>query len=177
MAIPTFLVFYLFKEKLHEMFPNQILWIIIICCIYLIFIFVFAGIWLIIDKATKKKPEALAQIKELRKNIKDSEKEIRKITDKTSKEVKDEDFDYTKLDRDIEAGEIEVKNLREKKQNALNEFSEKMQDDITNKIKDASKPALDEIEKEIDNIKEELSIKQKEHDELKIKNLNNGNSI
>ena len=42
---------------------------------------------------------------------------------------------------------------------------------------DRSKSALDEIEKEIENIKVELLSKQKEHDDLKIKNLENGNSI
>lgn len=171
MCIPTVLIFVVYKQKIWFMFPNKVIRIVIICCIYAIFIFVFAGIWLIIDKMTKKKPEALKEVVELRKNIKESEKEIRKITERTNKETKDEEFDYTKLDREIEAGEIEVKNLKEKKQSALTDFTNNVQDEIENKIKKETQVELDKIEKEIEEVKEELKVKQKEHDELKIKNV------
>lgn len=171
MVIPTALVFYVYKEKLEQMFQIVPIRIIIIICIYLLFIFVFAGLWLIIDKMSKKKPEALKEIRELRKNIKDSEKEVKKISIRTSKEAKDTDFDYTKLDREIEAGEIEVKNLKEKKQNALIEFTNTTQPEIIEKLNKESQFTLDDIEKEIEKIKEELNVKQKEYDELRIQNL------
>lgn len=171
MAIPTILVFLIFKEKLQLAFPNKVFRIIIIACIYLAFIFVFALIWLMIDKMTKKKPEALKEIWELRKNIKDNKKEILKITKDTTEKTPDEAFDYTKLDREIESGSIEVRNLKEKKKDAYETFSNITEEDIKKKITEDAKPAIEELEKEIESTKEILRTKQKEYDDLRIAEL------
>lgn len=175
LIIPTFIVFVPLREKIFQN-PNKIIRIICIICIYLAFVFVYSFIWLMIDKMTKKKPEVLNEIKELRKNIKENEKEIEKTAKRVTNETKDTDFDYTKLDREIESGELEVNNLKEKKKVALETFANVTEDDIKKKFIQEFKTEIDEKEKEIESTKENLKAKQKEYDELRIKELNDGNN-
>lgn len=175
LIIPTIVVFFPLKEKIFAN-PNKIIRIICIICVYLAFIFVYSLIWLMIDKLTKKKPEILNEIKELRKNIKENEKEMEKVTKKITKETKDEEFDYTKIDRDIESGEIEVNNLKEKKKIALETFANVTEDEIKKKFFEETKADIEEKEKEIESTKEILKAKQKECDELRLKELNDGNN-
>ena len=166
--IPTILVFGIYREKLLKAFPSVILRYIIIVLIYFLVIFVIGLIWLAIDKITKKNPEVIKEIKEIRKNIADNKKEMAKIADETNKSATDDKFDYTKLDRDIEAGKIEVENYRNKKKAALENFVNVTQDEITRKVGDEARKGMDAIDKEIANVKIELADMQKKHDTLKI---------
>lgn len=169
LLIPTFISFVIFKDSLMKAFPNPVLRYIIIALIYCGVIFVVGLIWLGIDKWTKKNIEALKEIKELRKNIEDNNKEIAKITKATNKEMTDDKFDYTKIDREIEAGKIEVDNYRKKKEDAINHFEKVTTEEIKAKAKEEverkTKPIIDEIEQ----VKGEIDSLQKKHDELKLK--------
>ena len=167
-AIPTILSFIIFKDTLIKAFPNNIIRLIIISLIYLAVIFVFALIWLTIDKLTKKKPEVLKEVIELRKNISDNKKEIAKIAKNTSEETTDDKFDYTKLDREIEAGKLEVENYKAKKKEALDHFVNTTEEEITKKIELEAKKEIDAIITEIENVKSELSKLQEKHDTIKL---------
>ena len=168
LLIPTVLVFGVLRDQIFKTFSNNILRYIIITFIYFLSIFIIGLIWLLIDKITKKNPEILKEIKELRKNIFDNKKEIEKVSKETSDTATDDLFDYTKLDREIEAGKIEVENYRNKKKDALEKFVNVTQDDIAKKVGDEAKKGMDAIDKEIDDAKEELANLQKKHDILKI---------
>ena len=167
LAIPTVISFVTFSDKLKETFPASFLRIIIIILIYFASIFIVGLIWLLIEKITKKKPEVLKEVKELRKNISDNKKEIAKITKDTNSGSED-DFDYTKLDREIEANKIEVENYREKRKNALENFINTTQDEIERKVGDEAKKSMSAIDVEIEKVKVELASLQKKHDNLKI---------
>lgn len=166
--VPTVLAFGVFRDQIFKTFSNGILRWIIIIFIYFISLFVIGLIWLLVDKWTKKNPELIKEIKELRKNIFDNKKEIDKVTKATSESATDDKFDYTKLDREIEAGKIEVENYRNKKKEALERFVEVTQDEITRKVGDEARKGIDAIDKEIENVKTELANLQKKHDILKI---------
>ncbi len=168
LLVPTILSFVVYKDALIKMFPNNIIRLIIIILIYLATIFVVGLIWLAIDKWTKKKPEVLKEIKELRKNIEDNKKEIEKIIVETNKGATDDKFDYTKLDREIEAGKIEVENYRNKKKVALENFVNVTQDEITRKVGEEARKGMDAVDKEMEDVKKELADFQKKHDTLKI---------
>lgn len=168
LLIPTILAFVVYKDALIKTFPNNIIRLIIIILIYLVTIFVAGLIWLAVDKWTKKKPEILKELKEIRKNIEDNKKEIEKVVSNISKNTTDDKFDYTKLDRDIEAGKIEVENYRNKKKVALENFINVTQDEITRKVGGEARKGMDAIDKEIAHVKIELADLQKKHDTLKI---------
>ena len=168
LVIPSVLSFGLYAKKLEEAFPSSTLRTFIIVLIYLVAIFIVGIIWLLIEKVTKKNPEVLKEVKELRKNIEDNKAEIVKITKDTHSETSDSKFDYTKLDREIENGKIEVENYRNKRKNALENFVSTTQDEIERKIGEEAKKSMNEIDKEIDSAKVELANLQKKHDDLKI---------
>ena len=79
LVIPSVLSFGLYAKKLEEAFPSSTLRTFIIVLIYLVAIFIVGIIWLLIEKVTKKNPEVLKEVKELRKNIEDNKAEIVKI--------------------------------------------------------------------------------------------------
>ena len=168
LLVPTVLAFGVLRDQIFKTFSNGVLRWIIIIFIYFLSLFVIGLIWLLIDKATKKNPDLLKEIKELRKNIFDNKKEIEKVTKATSESATDENFDYTRLDREIEAGKIEVENHRNKKKAALEHFVNVTQDDIAKKVGDEAKKGIDAVDKEIENVKKELADLQKKHDTLKI---------
>ena len=169
LAIPSIICFGTYSAQLKAIFPLDIIRFIIILFIYCIFIFIAGLIWLAIEKLTKKNPEILKEVKELRKNISDNKNEIKKITKETSEEDSDHKFDYTKLDREIEAGRIEVENYRTKRKNALENFISTTQDEIERKVGEEAKKNMSAIDVEIENVKSEIQDLQKKHDELKIK--------
>ena len=168
LAIPTLISFVFAKESLVKAFPNEIFRYIIIALIYLGVIFVAGLIWLGIDKLTKKNIDVLKEIKELRKNIADNNKVIEKITKDINKEMTDDKFDYTKIDREIEAGKLEVENYRKKKEDAMNHFENVTVEEIKARAKEEvekkTKPIVDEIEQ----VKVEIADWQKKHDEFKL---------
>ncbi|MBR1844437.1 MAG: hypothetical protein IJ790_01785 [Lachnospiraceae bacterium] len=166
--VPTVLSFVVFKEKLMQEFPNNIIRYIVIALIYLGVIFIFGLIWLGIDKLTKKNPEALDRVVELRKNIAENKKKIEQITKDTSSNMKDEQFDYTKLDRDIEAGKIEVENYKKKRKEAIDNFVNNTQDEIEKKIEFEASKEINVIVAEMEDVKASLTATQKEYDELKL---------
>lgn len=170
MIVPTVLTFLVYKEKLINSFPNELIRILVIVFIYVIYIFVLAVIWLLIDKMTKKKPEVLKEISEIRKNKKDNEKQIKTIEKKVYNNTDDANFDYTKVDREIEAGKIEVERKKLDKKEALERFSNTTQGEIEEKIKNETMKDINAIETEIENAKKELEEKQKLYDEEVIKN-------
>ena len=167
-AIPSILSFVTFKDALIKAFPNNIIRFIIIALIYLAVIFVFALLWLVVDKLTKKKPDVLKEIIELRKNIADNKKEITKIAKTTSEETTDDKFDYTKLDREIEAGKLEVENYKAKKKEALENFTNVTEEEITKKIEAEANKEIDVLNQEIENVKKDLAKLQEEHDTIKL---------
>lgn len=167
-AIPSILSFVTFKDALIKAFPNNIIRFIIIALIYLAVIFVFALLWLVVDKLTKKKPDVLKEIIELRKNIADNKKEIAKIAKTTSEETTDDKFDYTKLDREIEAGKLEVENYKAKKKEALENFANVTEEEITKKIEAEANKEIDVLNQEIENVKKDLAKLQEEHDTIKL---------
>ena len=167
-AIPSILSFVTFKDALIKAFPNNIIRFIIIALIYLAVIFVFALLWLVVDKLTKKKPDVLKEIIELRKNIADNKKEIAKIAKTTSEETTDDKFDYTKLDREIEAGKLEVENYKAKKKEALENFTNVTEEEITKKIEAEANKEIDVLNQEIENVKKNLAKLQEEHDTIKL---------
>ena len=95
-------------------------------------------------------------------------KEIEKIIVETNKGATDDKFDYTKLDREIEAGKIEVENYRNKKKTALENFVNVTQDEITKKVGEEARKGMDAVDKEMEDVKKELADFQKKHDTLKI---------
>ena len=167
-TIPSILSFVTFKDTLIKAFPNNIIRFIIIALIYLAVIFVFALLWLVVDKLTKKKPDVLKEIIELRKNIADNKKEIAKIAKTTSEETTDDKFDYTKLDREIEAGKLEVENYKAKKKEALDNFTNVTEAEITKKIEAEANKEIDILNQEIENVKKDLAKLQEEHDAIKL---------
>lgn len=167
-AIPSILSFVTFKDALIKAFPNNIIRFIIIALIYLAVIFVFALLWLVVDKLTKKKPDVLKEIIELRKNIADNKKEIAKIAKTTSEETTDDKFDYTKLDREIEAGKLEVENYKAKKKEALENFANVTEEEIAKKIEAEANKEIDVLNQEIENVKKDLAKLQEEHDTIKL---------
>ena len=169
LLIPTLLSFVIYKKELLVQFPNSIIRYIVIALIYLAFIFVFGLIWLIIDKLTKKNIAALDNIIELRKNIEENKTKIANITRETTQNMNDSEFDYTKLDREIEAERMEVENYKKKKKEAVDNFVNVTQDEITKGIESAASKDIDAIVNEMDEVKAELSTVQTEHDELKLK--------
>ena len=171
-AIPSVLSFITFKDALIKAFPNIIIRFIIIALIYLAVIFVFALIWLAIDKLTKKKPDVLKEIIELRKNISDNKKEIARIAKTTSEETTDDNFDYTKLDREIEAGKLEIENYLSKKKEALDNFINVTEGEITNKVEFELNKETSVLNQEIEKVKLELSKLQEKHDTIKLNEAN-----
>lgn len=169
LLIPTILSFVVYKDKLLEFFKNDILRYIAIAFIYLIVIFVFGGIWLMIEKITKKKPEAIKEIVELRRNISDNDKEIARITKETSRNMVEDNYDYTKLDREIEAGKLEVENYKTKRKEALDNFINVTQDEITKSIELEANKEINIVNADIENVKAELSSMQTKYDEMKLK--------
>lgn len=169
MTIPTVLTFGTYKDALLKTFPNNILRYIIIAMIYLFFIFIFGLIWLIIDKWTKKKPDILKEIKEFRRNITDNKHLIKKIENDTHKNIDDTKFDYTKLDRDIEAGKLEVENYRKKMKDALDNFVNVTEDEIAKNIEQESSKAMAILDNDIETTKKEISELQTKYDELKLR--------
>ncbi|MBO6134616.1 MAG: hypothetical protein J6O09_02445 [Lachnospiraceae bacterium] len=169
LLIPTILSFVVYKDKLLEFFKNDILRYIAIAFIYLIVIFVFGGIWLMIEKITKKKPEAIKEIVELRRNISDNDKEIARITKETSRNMVEDNYDYTKLDREIEAGKLEVENYKTKRKEALDNFINVTQDEITKSIELEASKEINIVNADIENVKAELSSMQTKYDEMKLK--------
>lgn len=167
-TIPSILSFVTFKDTLIKAFPNNIIRFIIIALIYLAVIFVFALLWLVVDKLTKKKPDVLKEIIELRKNIADNKKEIAKIAKTTSEETTDDKFDYTKLDREIEAGKLEVENYKAKKKEALDNFTNVTEAEITKKIEAEANKEIDILNQEIEKVKKDLAKLQIEHDTIKL---------
>ena len=169
MTIPTILTFGTYKDALLKTFPNNILRYIIIAMIYLFFIFIFGLIWLIIDKWTKKKPDILKEIKEFRRNITDNKHLIKKIENDTHKNIDDTKFDYTKLDRDIEAGKLEVENYRKKMKDALDNFVNVTEDEIAKNIEQESSKTMAILDNDIETTKKEISELQTKYDELKLR--------
>lgn len=170
MIVPTVLLFLIYKDELNKMFTNDIIKILVIVFIYVIYIFILALIWLLIDKITKKKPEIIKEVSTIRKNIKDNERQIRKIERKIYTETDDANFDYTKVDREIEAGKIEVERKKLDKKEAMEKFSSTTQKEIEDKIKKEAMKDISAIEEEIANVKKELDEKQKVYEEEVIKN-------
>ena len=111
----------------------------------------------------------LLDIKEIRKNINDNNKDIRKITRETMKNTKDEEFDYTKLDRDIEGIKYELENAKEKKREALETFDNVTTNKIIEQINNANKDEIVNIEKELETAKEDLLNEEKKHSDLRLK--------
>ena len=169
LAVPSLLSFVIFKDELIKQFPNNFIRYIIIALIYFAFIFVFGLIWLSIDKLTKKKPEVLDKIVELRKNIEDNKKEINKITKDTEQNTSVDNYDYTKLDREIEADRLEVENYKNKKKEVMDNFVNVTQDEITRNIEFESNKEINVIVAEMEDVKAELATAQTKHDELKLK--------
>lgn len=169
MTIPTILTFGTYKDALLKTFPNNILRYIIIAMIYLFFIFIFGLIWLLIDKWTKKKPDILKEIKEFRRNITDNKHLIKKIENDTHKNIDDTKFDYTKLDRDIEAGKLEVENYRKKMKDALDNFVNVTEDEIAKNIEQESSKTMSILDNDIETTKKEISELQTKYDELKLR--------
>ena len=166
LAIPTLISFVTMSDTLNKTFGALKIFIIIL--IYALVLLVAIGLWFLLDKMTKKNPDVLKEVKEIRKNIKDNKTEIDKITKAANSKSSDEQFDYTKLDRDIEANKLEVENYRNKKKNAMDNFINNTQDEIERKIGDEAKKNISIVDNEIENVKSELSILQKKHDDLKI---------
>lgn len=172
LIIPTIIIS-VSKENLIKAFPNTVFRYLIIILIYFGVIFIVGGVWLLVDKLTKKNVDALKEIKEIRKNISDNNKEIIKITKEVNKEAADEKFDYTKLDRAIEAGKIEVENYRKRKEDAINNFESHTVEDIKERAKIEVEKKTKTIVNEIEKVKEEISELQKKYDELKLDLLDN----
>ena len=172
LIIPTIIIS-ASKENLIKAFPNTVFRYLIIILIYFGVIFIVGGVWLLVDKLTKKNVDALKEIKEIRKNISDNNKEIIKITKEVNKEAVDEKFDYTKLDRAIEAGKIEVENYRKRKEDAINNFESHTVEDIKERAKIEVEKKTKTIVNEIEKVKEEISELQKKYDELKLDLLDN----
>ena len=63
---------------------------------------------------------------------------------------------------------VSEENHRNKKKEALEHFVNVTQDEITKKVGEEARKGIDAVEKEIENVKEELSELQKKHDTLKI---------
>ena len=166
--IPTILAFGIFRDQIFKVFSNGIFRWIIIIFIYFLSLFIIGLIWLLVDKMTKKNMDVLNEVKEFRKNIADNKNEIKKVTDETAKGATDDKFDYTKLDREIEAGKIEVENHRNKKKEALEHFVNVTQDEITKKVGEEARKGISAVDKEIESVKKELTDFQKKHDTLKI---------
>ena len=168
LLIPTIIVFVVSNDNLIVAFPNVVLRNIIIALIYFGVIFIFGIIWLVVDKLTKKNDNVIKDIKELRKNVEDNLKKIKKITQDTFKEMTDDKFDYTKIDREIEAGKIEVEKYKKKKEDAINHF----ENDTINKIREKAKAEIAKrtkpIDKEIEQVKSEIDSMQKKYDELRL---------
>ena len=172
--IPTIISFVIYKEKLIAAFPNNILRYIVIVLIYLAVIFIVGFVWLLVERLTKKDLDALKEIREIRKNISDNIKEIEKISKETSKEMTDDKFDYTKLDRDIEAGKIEVEKYKEKKKEAMEHFVNVTQAEIERRVGADARAGIEAINNEIEKVKLELTQTQNKHDELKLKLVEEG---
>ena len=152
--------------NIAELIQNKSFWT---AFIYIaIYLFVVGILYLFIDSATKKDKKALLDIKELRKNIKDNIKDIMKITKDTVKNIKDEDFDYTKLDRDIEGIKFELENANNKKKEALETFENVTREKIIDDIKSANKQELIDIEKELLSAHEELATLEKKYTDLRL---------
>lgn len=168
LLIPTIIVFGTSRESLLKAFPNNVLRAIICALIYFGVIFIFGLIWLAVDKLTKKNPEVLKEIKEIRKNIDENDKKIKKIIAETNKEMTDDKFDYTKIDREIESGKLEVENYKKRREEALNHFETVTIEDIKKKARSEVNKKIKPINKEIEQVKEEIDELQKKHDELKL---------
>lgn len=169
LAIPTIISFGVARENLIKAFPNAIFRYIIIALIYFGVIFIVGLIWLGIDKLTKKNIDILKEVKEFRKNIAENFKKVEKITQDTNKEMTDDKFDYTRIDREIEAGKLEVENYRKKKEEALSHFENVTIEEIKSKVKIEVEKKTKPIDNEIEQVKIEIDALQKKHDELKLK--------
>ena len=133
-----------------------------------IYLLVIGIIYVFIDSSTKKDKKVLIDIKEMRKNINDNLKDIKKITKDTIQNIKDEDFDYTKLDRDIEGIKYELENAKNKKKEALDTFENETREKIINTIQSANRAELVEIEKELSSAREELLTTEKKYTDKKL---------
>ena len=172
LVIP-FILCYLFIYKNNVLsLDSPTLQIIVAICIGLIYVAIIGSIWLLVDKSSKKNPEALNQIKDIRKNIKENNKTINEIARKTSDEATDDKFDYTKIDRDIEATTLELEKRNEEKKVATEKFVNETEQQIKNKIERDVKPKLDELTSQIEELKAEISTKQKLYDDTRLQSVN-----
>ena len=152
------------------LFSDKSIWIKIL--IYAIDILFFGILYMLIDSMTKNKA-ALKDVRELRKNIKDNEKEIKRIIRKVQKETTDEQFDYTKLDREIEAVGIEIKNAKENRIKTIEKFNAETRDEITKSIEKMNEAEEKEIDKTLKAANKSLIEEQKKLENTIEKNLEN----
>ena len=125
-------------------------------------ILVFGGLWLIIENSVKVDDSILTQIRELRKDISDNEKEIKRITREISKSNKGEElFDYVEFDKEIEKGKEELIKAKEKQEEVIKEFSEKEINDITDRITNAADRDIGKVKAAIEKTKTELEKAQR----------------
>ena len=169
LAIPSVLVFVVYKDALIVNYPSKFIRYIIIALIYFAFIFIFGLIWLGIEKLTKKNQSVIDKVVELRKNIEENNNDIKRITRDTENSTTSDNFDYTRLDREIETDRLEVENYRNKKKEAMDNFVNVTQDEITNKIEQDFNKEINIIIAEMENVKAELATAQTKHDELKLR--------
>ena len=151
-------------------FRDKSIWIKIL--IYAVDILFFGIVYMFIDSITKNKT-ALKDVRELRKNIKDNDKEIKKITKKITRETTDEQFDYTKLDREIEAVGIEIKNAKENRIKSIEKFNQETREEIIKSIEKMNEAEEKEIDKTIKTANKNLIDEQKKLEATIEKNLNN----
>ena len=151
-------------------FRDKSIWIKIL--IYAVDILFFGIVYMFVDSITKNKT-ALKDVRELRKNIKDNDKEIKKITKKITRETTDEQFDYTKLDREIEAVGIEIKNAKENRIKSIEKFNQETREEITKSIEKMNEAEEKEIDKTIKTANKNLIDEQKKLEATIEKNLNN----
>lgn len=171
LCIPSFLCFFIYKEQIYSLSDNQYIRYFIIGLVYAVCIFVFGVIWLSIDKITKKDISVIDNIAELRKNIFDNKKQIRKISIDTRKNIDDNSFDYTALDREIETATLDVANRKKEKEEALIKFQNTTEKEIKSEITKLTERDIKQLDKDIENTKEELNKKQKEYDDYKIQSI------
>lgn len=168
-GVPGF-IWYKFGPKeftdVVMLIQNKAFWITLMYIA--IYLFAIGIIYVFIDSITKKDKKALLDIKELRKNIRDNDKEIKRITHEVMKNTKDEDFDYTKLDRDIEGIKYELENAIEKKKEAIENFDNVTTNKIIEQVQNANKDELKNIEKELESAKVTLQETEKKHSDTRL---------
>ena len=148
--IPTIIIIFLRKDIFDDIKSKTNACLLLAIVVLLILIVIWNLFNYIFSNNMSKEIEE--KIKAFRQNIKTNNKAIEKITKNIMQDTDESKFDYTEIDREIETANLELKNLKEKKDNDIEYFNSTVKEQIKQKIEQESNDEINEVKYKLDEI-------------------------